>query len=1640
MASAASAVKSWVGCIRDWFGSNSRSGLQHGSTGSAHRDDRHGVKLERKISPTLPDSPTLLGDSRLDPEESTLIPGRSPSPNLQRADGNGRAGRRAANGTSTQSGASSTNFGGVNLLNNACEREELDLLLVEYSSKLPPCRDLREALAILEDDEIRLDGLFEALRLFFHAHVYAEEAFQRAGSEETWIHKDAMQHYNLFKLFIDLDGRPIDEILYRDRKRKTYDASALPRSGTLNTSLSEAIKEEPVTPISQLESGSLQRSYSSIESRYPNETKESQLGEESQPTAAVDSVDSALSAETSATGPQTNPNGVHSDEAWPRAEFPRYLWRRCQALVATKACVALLRVARDVYIRELRVVRDYRRFWRDHCQSTWFNQVRGLTQVAHGHLAALGRIELELVNECGRIHGQAHHLGNLTWFAYSSFTDGEFFDCFRSAIRTWQIAEGLNPGDGVEKGPLYEDESETEDDDSENVTSQTEWAEGVSFKASSITRQQSGVSQENLSPGPQGVTLQYLASSAPFTAYKYAECTTAENEDETRSLASELVGSAHPGGSRENRRLGSVHGADSEPRQSTTKTTTKKLPHVLRRIHQLIRNSALLPALIRSAPGLYDPETSPLHALPEEIETFHNFASFWIQPAVATVAHDLTVPDVVPVTSQEEEQRRSKMDSEPMSESADVAMSSDSNEGATDDTCSNGRFMAQLNRARDALSLMLRRERSISSVSSLNSSLPLSPSPSRSQQTGTECHTSFKSCATCAESEHAEVVRTLLVTEALQHPDSLSERLPDVMKTLMIAMLRAQPKSPDASILPQQSPRAEAEQSDYSKSGQPNDPSMDEETQRRNEVAKTLYDLILTELGLSGHPLETCVYVAAIASLLPLQERAFSLIIAPYIPPSHFRRNAMFYGLGALVLLGVAYNGYRYRDVLTQHWKGIRESAEFFVHEHVVEPLEKIYVRIFSAFHKDKLPTSDLPTRAELAQSRQELKQMLLEYGREYVDVLSAAEGVSKPQFLETLPERAAKRDMSLVMHKYTNDVVHPMRNINSLVSGLLIQIQKLKADTEESMLDLDQILEQNEINFNMFATFPAIIMVGGAAYALDTLRRYAMSKSTSYRDCVQEMRVVLQKIEMLLIQVSAHALSRQSTVTIANPMQYASSVPPYTAANMAIAPPSYYSSSGSSVFASQRGLHPESHYPEMLEEGGLDSSRGSLATALSSSTYVLNGPYSYLPIRDRDPSYHENMPRESPNLPPTLLSPGIVTEPKHGPASTAQMRASVAALNAAAAALGQRFTPQRQQRGPEAAPALGSVLLRSQPTQHVAIPPIDLGQSSESTIHGVVGTGAATRAPAPAPAPVIIGSHLFPIPPKKPQEKPVPSLVRLPTRERSIVRLNSDLGLSTDRDVMGVQNEAPFESGSKDPSTPGKSLSASRHLRNLTQVLPVVPPTPSTPSGPGSPSLSGYSLSQVRDSPRGFLPHPSELPSIPGITVPPNRSPSSIRPTDAEAKVCGDIDDSQSLLTPNLGHIRIAQPLARDKGGPLSRTELVTDQQTMIIQQQQHMLDLLQQQQQQIAYLLESQNRMPAQAEHQPQLFLNDRETGYLLLYVFLLEELLSRLPRSTADRGAVRPILMCLAGLKSCELDVAHKLRIVEHMYRAYAIFTFK
>ncbi|KAK7372723.1 hypothetical protein VNO80_06110 [Phaseolus coccineus] len=156
-----------------------------------------------------------------------------------------------------------------------------------------------------------------------------------------------------------------------------------------------------------------------------------------------------------------------------------------------------------------------------------------------------------------------------------------------------------------------------------------------------------------------------------------------------------------------------------------------------------------------------------------------------------------------------------------------------------------------------------------------------------------------------------------------------------------------------------------------------------------------------------------------------------------------------------------------------------RNSTISFLKNHVEQPILSIRDELFETFRKRHQGIMDLE---EVQLTSNSLHRMLLAFSEQ-------AKG-------QNIPANASDQEMlEIVMDRYEKELMHPIQNLlnGELVRAILIQVQKLKLDTETAMLELNQILRANEINFAVLTALPAfflsllLIMVVRAWFKKDT-------------------------------------------------------------------------------------------------------------------------------------------------------------------------------------------------------------------------------------------------------------------------------------------------------------------------------------------------------------------------------------------------------------------------------------------------------------------------------------------------------------------------------------------------------------------------
>ncbi|XP_073066274.1 protein DGS1, mitochondrial-like [Primulina eburnea] len=185
-----------------------------------------------------------------------------------------------------------------------------------------------------------------------------------------------------------------------------------------------------------------------------------------------------------------------------------------------------------------------------------------------------------------------------------------------------------------------------------------------------------------------------------------------------------------------------------------------------------------------------------------------------------------------------------------------------------------------------------------------------------------------------------------------------------------------------------------------------------------------------------------------------------------------------------------------------------KDSTISFWKDHVEQPIFSIRDELFETFRKRQKGVME---REEVQLTADSLHRMLLAFSEQTVG--------------KKFPENASDQEMlEIVMTRYEKELMHPIQGLvgGELGRSLLIQVQKLKLDIEEAMLELDQILRANEINFAILAALPAFFL----SLVLAMLVRAWFKKDTRAegkgRVARIQRRILLVEIERAFVKLQS--------------------------------------------------------------------------------------------------------------------------------------------------------------------------------------------------------------------------------------------------------------------------------------------------------------------------------------------------------------------------------------------------------------------------------------------------------------------------------------------------------------------------------------
>lgn len=144
------------------------------------------------------------------------------------------------------------------------------------------------------------------------------------------------------------------------------------------------------------------------------------------------------------------------------------------------------------------------------------------------------------------------------------------------------------------------------------------------------------------------------------------------------------------------------------------------------------------------------------------------------------------------------------------------------------------------------------------------------------------------------------------------------------------------------------------------------------------------------------------------------------------------------------------------------------------------------------------------------------------------------------PQYIHAIGENAKLGDISSIMRAYERSISSPIKNalLGDFLELVLIQVQKQKVDAEKAVIKLDRLLQQNELNFQLFAAIPAISVVWG-------LWRLVTRETHPFSAVYHEVRQQLREVSIILNRnnsdsaVIRHRLFGAAHETVELPMSF---------------------------------------------------------------------------------------------------------------------------------------------------------------------------------------------------------------------------------------------------------------------------------------------------------------------------------------------------------------------------------------------------------------------------------------------------------------------------------------------------------------------
>eukprot|EP01133_Synstelium_polycarpum_P015369 gene15369-18230_t len=197
-------------------------------------------------------------------------------------------------------------------------------------------------------------------------------------------------------------------------------------------------------------------------------------------------------------------------------------------------------------------------------------------------------------------------------------------------------------------------------------------------------------------------------------------------------------------------------------------------------------------------------------------------------------------------------------------------------------------------------------------------------------------------------------------------------------------------------------------------------------------------------------------------------------------PPNVLVRNWMRIVIGSGVVLVAGRYVANNMDEIREKMIEYSDAWGRFYTEHIEAPIANIWRVI--RYDQKSMKVAD---PASLASSLQSLQRMVLDYAHDTYGSPRTGDDA------DMLRDMVARGDLTRVMKPYESSITAPIKNLlfGDLVRLVLIQVQKEKVDVDKGLLAIDKLLQANELNFQLLAAIPAVLVLAVGVWQIKELR-----------------------------------------------------------------------------------------------------------------------------------------------------------------------------------------------------------------------------------------------------------------------------------------------------------------------------------------------------------------------------------------------------------------------------------------------------------------------------------------------------------------------------------------------------------------------